>query len=238
MKKSYIQHSKKCFACGIERHKKDLGYDISTLKTYCRYSEQCPNAHQIPDVDLVELSTESLQQAIKEHYEGSAAESLIAMLGKTTGARLSPALVMHLLKFAEAEDFYSINATILHILEEHMVNNEITDDLEGSNFTHKQEPKAKTVEYEVHETLPQHMEKPIGETVLIEASKRLAEAMDEKVRIIINGEAVIPAPAEKEPEVIEEVEDNVPDHAPDLKEQYREQVIEEQEEEDDDSFSF
>jgi hypothetical protein len=146
MKKSYIQHSKKCFACGIERHKKDLGYDISTLKTYCRYSEQCPNAHQIPDVDLVELSTESLQQAIKEHYEGSAAESLIAMLGKTTGARLSPALVMHLLKFAEAEDFYSINGTIIHILEEHMANNEISDDLEGSNFTHKKEPKAKTVE--------------------------------------------------------------------------------------------
>jgi hypothetical protein len=195
MKRNYVQHSKICFACGIERHKRDLGYDITTLKSYCTDKGRCPNGEDIPDVELVELSTDALQLAISENYEADVQQSLNSMLGKTIGARLNPALVMHLLKFAEAEDFYSINATVVHILEEHMANNEIEDTLGGSNFSHKQEPKAKTVEPELTVKIT-----PEGEEAL-----RKFDA-GEEVKITVNDKPVTPVTDEEILEQIRSVE--------------------------------
>jgi hypothetical protein len=214
-KKIYIQHNKICFACGIERHKKELGYEINTLKTYCTDKNRCPNGNEIPDVELVELNTDSLRHAINENFEADVVKSLDSMLGKTIGARISPALGMHLLKFAEAEGIYSVNATVIHILEEHFANNEVTDDLEGSNFTHKAEPKAKTVSEELVQKMAADKIKEELESPLLlkvedpEKVKEVQEALAESdtIKIKVNDKPLTPEDLGEEKGLGEEEED-------------------------------
>lgn len=231
-KKIYIQHNKICFACGIERHKKELGYEINTLKTYCTDKNRCPNGNEIPDVALVELNTDSLRHAISENFEPDVVRSLDSMLGKTIGARISPALGMHLLKFAEAEGIYSINATVIHILEEHFANNEVTDELEGSNFTHKQEPKAKTVSEELVQKMAADKIKEELEAHPI-LKRRIKEIEgEETIKIKVNDKPVLThEDLGDERGLGEEVEDVSVEEAV-------ESTIEAQQEEDDDEFTF
>jgi len=118
----YYQQNKKCYACGRHRTSRYLGYDLRTMKSYCIDPRMCPASSKIPDdVELVPmLDREVMLTTLEEHYEGAVLEALDKLLGKTHSFRPTPAQSMHLLKVAQTFGLPSLNATILHILEEHM----------------------------------------------------------------------------------------------------------------------
>lgn len=123
-KKMQLSHSKFCYACGRERRKQDIGYDLRTLKSYCKLAcgEGHPN-YPLPKIDLVPANEVVFLNALTSKYEGDILEFMKKLLPRAQSFRMTPAIAMHILKYGQEHSTESFNATINAILEEHMLKN-------------------------------------------------------------------------------------------------------------------
>jgi hypothetical protein len=119
--KAAFSHSKHCFTCGKQKPRKELGYDLSTLKTYCNDNPACYKG------DLLPLEGDTIREALYANYDREFVDSLDRMLGKPLSTRLQPYLAMHVLKVAEANELTSFNEALLFILNDHFNREELTD---------------------------------------------------------------------------------------------------------------
>ena len=197
-KKKYIQHNRKCFACGQEKGASFLGYDIKTLKTYCL--NKCKNKQAIPAVELVPATNEELVSAIVGNYSKDDEEAIMSLLGKVASTRLRPAHILHVMKIAEMEGLPSIQATLLNIIEADM-NARSMDDVELESFGSEREPEEEDVF--VADVNPSDYFRTEGEIKEIheEDLKTLKEMREksESIKVVINEKPVEPVK-----EVIEE----------------------------------
>lgn len=119
-RKIYVPHNSKCYACGKPQGSSYLGYDPRTLKTYC-VKRKCRNKEAIPtDIELVPVDTDSLKEAVHDHYHGNTEEMILSLMGKTASARLLPAHIMHLMKVAEVYGLDKIQHVLVNIIEADM----------------------------------------------------------------------------------------------------------------------
>lgn len=117
----YIQHNKKCYACGRQLSKTLIGYHPETLKSYCLDRQRCPGFKNHPGTeDLIPIDRERLKNAIEFKFKGAIKDILLAQVGKTSSLRPNPAMVVHLMKHAQENNIMSMNATLLDIIEQHM----------------------------------------------------------------------------------------------------------------------
>lgn len=123
-----INHSKHCYACGLEQGKPSLGYDIKTMKTYCMDVKRCgssmhPNAHG-KKVDLVPLmSYAGFMAEIKKAFNKNIYLAFERMIGKTISFRTSTTVINYILRYSQEHRCTSLNHTLVTILEEHMKQN-------------------------------------------------------------------------------------------------------------------
>lgn len=125
----FANNNKFCFACGKSLRKNSGGYDPATMKTYCvdarRCNERNPNYYGIR-VELIPMVKEDILLALRKYYDDpSVAEMFDKTLGKSSSVRLNPAIVMHLMKFAQEHNISSLNATVVEILEQHVLQNNL-----------------------------------------------------------------------------------------------------------------
>lgn len=134
MSRQTLTNSKVCYACGRQRSISHLGYDIRTLKTYCIREDQCRSEDR-PDVELVPAKYHEVITQLRENYPEHLYPQFEKLIGGTISIRPTPALVMHILKTAQEYQLTSANATILHMLEEHMRDHSLDDvELEHCDF--------------------------------------------------------------------------------------------------------
>lgn len=115
-----LRGSKKCYACGREKSKGHLGYDVYTLKTYCIDESRCMPANRPERLKLVPPDYDAVLEAIREEFPEDVAMALEKIIGKSASFRVTPAIAMHLLKYAQEYGIGTINATITSIFEQHM----------------------------------------------------------------------------------------------------------------------
>lgn len=152
--KMQMSHTTYCFACGKERRKTDLGYDIHTLKTYCKYAcgEGHPN-YPRPQIDLVPLNAIVIMDALKSIYGKyeNVMNYLEKVLPRTIAVRTRPATGLYLLKYGQENSTESLNATVNAILEEYMKEHPLDhvkltnlpwEDKQRGGFKHEKTKKA------------------------------------------------------------------------------------------------
>lgn len=126
---NFPQNNKFCYACGKVLRKNSGGYHPATMKTYCADARKCnernPNYYGIR-VELIPMVKEDIIIALKKYYaDPSVSEMFDKTLGKSSAVRLTPAILMHLMKFAQEHNIQSLNATIVEILEQHVLDNNL-----------------------------------------------------------------------------------------------------------------
>lgn len=142
MSKKQITASRFCYACGRERPRRLLGFDPNTLKTYCLDADRCRSSDR-PDVELVPVSYDDVMKSVEEHYPDDVVDGVKKMLGKAISFRATPAHIMHILRVSQEYSLESLNATLLHIIEEHMKEHNL-DDVELEECYWETTPPKKT----------------------------------------------------------------------------------------------
>lgn len=186
---TYTSHNKICYACGQEKRRRQLGYDIRTLKTYCK--KDCPNHTEIPNVDLVELRTEDLKDALDSYYSKELLQVFNRVLGKTVSTRPVPAMAMHLMKTAQKHDLSSISETLTFILDRDFANYEVKEDLQAELEQVEAELKTELVDYSVI------VEDTYVENHLLPEPEIQPEPVEE-IKIVVNEKEIEPVQEEEE----------------------------------------
>lgn len=191
---TYTSHNKICYACGQEKRRRQLGYDIRTLKTYCK--EDCPHPELIPNVKLVELRTDDLKDALESHYDTELMQAFNRVLGKTVSTRPVPAMAMHLMKTAQANELETISETLTFILERDFANYEIPGPL-----VPEEETAAEEVQAEIVDNKPWARLEPIKDPITEGKPYNMLESRiptPEEIQIKVNEKPIEPKQEEED----------------------------------------
>jgi hypothetical protein len=173
-----------CFACGEPKEKKELGFEPTTLKTYCLNPYECTHPNEIPP-----RLHKKLEDAI------SSAPGAENMLNKSVSFRLTsfPYLAVHLANMMEEEELPTVNEALIHLINKDYSQTEKTHSPEEEIMFGSPIPDAENIVWE-------YKENSFGQNKLVSIE---AEPEPEEERDPITNPEPLPEP--------EELEDNMND---------------------------